>query len=172
MPRNYDSAFDFVVGAEGGFGRDPHDRGNWTSGKVGEGELRGTKYGISAMSYPNEDIPNLSLTAAKLIYWQDYYTPMHCDIVAYPKAICLFDCAVNQGKRRAAKFAQEVVGATADGIIGGKTLAALNGMNDTLFVELFLARREKHYRSLSTFERYGKGWLNRLSHVRKEALGA
>ncbi len=172
MPKDYDSAFEFVVGAEGGYGRDPHDRGNWTSGKIGEGELRGTKFGISAMSYPNEDIPNLTLSAAKLIYWQDYYTPMRCDIVAYPKALCMFDCAVNQGKRRAAKFAQEVVSAVQDGIIGSHTVAALNSMNDKLFVGRFLELREKHYRSLSTFNRYGKGWLARLDHVRHEAINA
>jgi lysozyme family protein len=171
MPGDYDAAFSFVVGAEGGFGRDPHDKGNWTGGKVGKGELRGTKYGISAMSYPEEDIPNLTLATAKLIYWQDYYTKMRCDIVAYPKAICIFDCAVNQGCRRAAKFVQEVVGTTPDGIIGGHTVAALNSMRDSLFVESFLERREEYYMSLKTFGRYGEGWLNRLDHVRKEALG-
>ena len=47
--------------SEGGFTNDPNDRGNWTSGKIGVGELKGTKYGISAMAYPLEDIKNIGI---------------------------------------------------------------------------------------------------------------
>jgi len=167
---NFDRAFDFVVGAEGGFGDDPHDRGNWTSGIIGEGELRGTKYGISAMSYPNRDIKNLTIADAKQIYQGDYWHPMRCDYVSYPKGLVLFDCAVNQGRKRAARFAQQTVGTTVDGIMGNHTVSAMMLMMDKLFVDTFLSLREEHYRSLSTFDRYGKGWLKRLEHVRKEAL--
>jgi len=167
----FDRAFDFVVGAEGGFTRDPHDRGNWTSGNIGDGELRGTKYGISAMSYPNRDIPNLTIDDSKKIYECDYWHPMRCDYVSYPKGVVLFDCAVNQGRKRAARFAQEVAGTTQDGIMGNHTISAMVIMMDKLFVTEYLRLREMHYKSLSTFNRYGAGWMARIEHVRKEALG-
>jgi len=77
---------------------------------------------------------------------------------------------VNQGRRRAAKFAQKAVCVTVDGIMGNQTLTALLNTGNKLFVDLFLELREQHYRSLSTFPMYGKGWLNRLEAVRKEAL--
>jgi len=169
--KTYDDAFDFVVGAEGGYTDDPHDRGNWTSGHVGEGELKGTKYGISAMSFPELDIKNLTKDRAKDIYKVHYWEATSCDKVEYPKAVVMFDCSVNQGVFRAKKFAQEAVNVVVDGIIGPNTLKALQGADNVEFVTKFLKEREDHYRSLSSFSRYGKGWLNRLEHVRDEALG-
>jgi len=168
--KGFNDAFDFVIGTEGGFGDDEHDRGNWTTGVIGEGECRGTKFGISAMSYPDRNIKDLTIEDARSIYYADYWKPMRCDYVAYAKAVCLFDCAVNQGRSRSTRFAQRAVVVTDDGIIGMQTIGALNRMKNSLFVDLFLKEREKHYRSLSTFERYGNGWLNRLDHVRKEAV--
>jgi hypothetical protein len=35
---------------------DERDPGNWTGGAIGKGELRGTKWGISAQTYPQIDI--------------------------------------------------------------------------------------------------------------------
>ena len=46
----FDKVFNRVIGHEGGFQNMHHDRGNWTGGKVGEGELKGTKFGLSAMT--------------------------------------------------------------------------------------------------------------------------
>ena len=53
---DFDKAFDIIVGVEGGFSLDPNDPGNWTGGKRGVGELKGTRWGISAKSYPHLDI--------------------------------------------------------------------------------------------------------------------
>jgi len=167
---NFERAYRFVVGAEGGFTNDPNDRGNWTSGIIGEGELKGTNKGISAMSYPNRDIEKLTDAEIAKIYESDYWHPMRCDYVSYPKGLVMFDCAVNQGRNRAARFAQSASGAVVDGIMGRNTIMAMQLTTDEIFVEKFLSLREDHYRRLSTFERYGKGWLRRIEHVRKEAL--
>ena len=64
----FDVIFDRVLGHEGGFQADPRDRGNWTGGEVGKGELKGTKYGLAAMTYPELDIPALTLAEAEAIY--------------------------------------------------------------------------------------------------------
>jgi len=170
--KDYDDAFLFVVGAEGGYTDDPNDRGNWDTGVIGEGNLKGTKYGISAMSYPHLDIANLTLGDAKAIYRNDYWHPLSCEYLSYPKALVMFDCAVNQGRRRAAKFAQAASGAVVDGIIGSHSINAIQSIDDDVFIDKFLELREDHYRHLSTFNRYGKGWLNRLEHVRKEVAYA
>ena len=42
----------FLGPEEGTLSLDPTDTGNWTGGAVGRGTLVGTKYGISAASYP------------------------------------------------------------------------------------------------------------------------
>ncbi len=52
----FDQVIDIIGVSEGAYSTDRADRGNWTSGKVGEGLFKGTKYGISAMTYPNMDI--------------------------------------------------------------------------------------------------------------------
>ena len=167
---DFDRAFAFVIGAEGGYTADPHDRGNWTGGEIGKGICRGTKYGISAAAYPDLDIARLTLDEAKAIYRRDYWRPLCCDEFSYPKALVLFDCGVNQGVARAIRFAQAAVGVTVDGLIGPVTIGAIKAAEDKAFVDAMLAERERHYRSLKAFERYGKGWLARLRHVRAVAL--
>ena len=64
---NFDQAFTALIGNEGNYTLNHKDRGNWTGGMSGAGQLRGTKYGISAASYPAVDIKNLTLEAAKAI---------------------------------------------------------------------------------------------------------
>src|SRR5690554_3598272 len=61
----FDLVFERLIGHEGKFTDVRGDRGNWTSGRVGAGELKGTKYGISAMSYPHLDIKAITLEQAK-----------------------------------------------------------------------------------------------------------
>jgi len=50
----------------------PEDDSNCAGSKQGRGELKGTKYGIAAKSYPHLDIKNLTLDQAKAIYMQDF----------------------------------------------------------------------------------------------------
>lgn len=69
----FDAAFALTVGEEGGFSQDPRDGGNWTGGAPGKGSLRGTKYGISAASYPTLHIDALTLADAKAIYRRDFW---------------------------------------------------------------------------------------------------
>ena len=82
---NFDTAFLLVIGVEGGYVNNPEDPG---------GE---TKYGISKRAYPDLDIRNLTLAAAKAIYLRDYWTAHHCDQMEWGKALLVFDCAVNGG---------------------------------------------------------------------------
>ena len=63
---NFDKAFDRLIGHEGGFTNDSRDAGNWTGGKVGVGKLVGTKFGLSAATYPTLDIKNITIVEAKL----------------------------------------------------------------------------------------------------------
>ena len=44
-------AFDLLIGHEGGYTDNPKDPGNWTSGKVNQGQLKGTKYGIATAHF-------------------------------------------------------------------------------------------------------------------------
>lgn len=63
------------------------------------------------------------------------------------------------------KNIQRLLGVTADGIVGQRTLAAINGSSPTtLFARLYTAR-EKYYKGCSGWWKYGKGWMRRLNAI-------
>ncbi|MDQ2066733.1 glycosyl hydrolase 108 family protein [Xinfangfangia sp. CPCC 101601] len=161
MRSNFEKSFELVVGHEGGFTNDRRDRGNWTTGKIGVGELKGTKFGISAMSYPHLDIKNITLDQAKAIYAKDFWGKAGCDQLAIGLDYIVFDAAVNHGVSRAVKLLQAAAGAGQDGILGPKTLAAVAKKDLTKLVKEFSVQRLMFWANISTFETYGLGWFRR-----------
>jgi len=160
---DYNTAFLRVVGHEGRFQKDPGDRGNWTTGVIGKGALKGTKYGISAMSYPHLDIENLTLEQARDIYYQDFWIRVSGEELHNALAYQLFDSAINHGIGNAIRILQRAVGVADDGRMGPITHRAVRnrGIDDVL--KLFNAYRIKFFTSLSTFNKYGRGWMNRVA---------
>ena len=161
-------AFDRVIGNEGGFQDDPMDRGNWTGGEIGKGHLKGTKYGISAMTYP--DLPlvsmkDLSIDQARIIYRDDFWNTLGLDKVDNTSiGYQLFDAAINHGFRNATKMIQRACGADADGYIGPETICKINETDKNDLLLRFLAERLIFMTHISTWERYGKGWARRIAH--------
>lgn len=160
---NFNKAFQLTVGHEGGYTTNRTDRGNWTSGQVGVGELRGTKYGISAMAYPKEDIKNLTLDRAKQLYKRDYWDKSKCDSLPNGVRFHVFDCAVNSGVKRAIQTLQQAAGVKDDGLIGPQTLGAVNAIDERDLLLKFYASRVSFYTGISTFGTFGKGWMNRVA---------
>lgn len=159
---NFNKAFDRIIGHEGGFTEDPKDRGNWTSGVCGVGECKGTKYGLAAMTYPTLDIRNLTLDQAKAIYKRDWWDKLGMD--KYPPALAyqMFDASINHGSGRAIQFVQKAVGTKADGIIGSKTLAAIDALDKNDLLLLFLAERLQYFTEVKTWKTYCTGWTIRV----------
>jgi len=82
---------------EGGFVDDPDDPG------------KATKYGISAKSYPDLDIANLTVDDAIKLYKRDYFTKSGAHLIPSRRiAWKLFDTSVHNGPRRAARLLQGV----------------------------------------------------------------
>ena len=146
---NFELAFKILIGHEGGLSLNPNDRGNWTTGIIGRGELKGTKYGISAMTYPHLNIAALTLEQAKEIYARDFWG----DADSFPDAVRFdfFDGAVNSGYRQSVEWLQRAAGAKPDGIVGPKTLQAVQTADP-----FKLAKRYNGYRLL--FMTRTKGW--------------
>ena len=148
----FDRAFEIVVGVEGNYVNDPADPG---------GE---TKFGISKRSYPDVDIAALTLDEAKAIHRRDFWDPYKCGDMPWRWALAIYDTELNQGSRAVA-WAQEAEGIVEDGIVGGMTLAAMNGQyNDDLF-DAFMAIRLAHYAAGAGYARFGKGWFKRVIHI-------
>lgn len=161
---NYDEAFERVLGHEGELSLDRDDRGNWTSGEVGKGQLKGTKYGISAMSYPTMDIANLTKEQAKQIYYVDFWMRVKGEKLHNALAFQLFDAAINHGPGNAIRMVQRAVSVADDGVVGPLTLDAIKnrGIDDTL--KLFNAERIDFFTKISTFNKYGRGWMRRVAN--------
>lgn len=159
----FDDAFERLIGHEGGLSMKRADPGNWTGGEIGKGQLRGTKYGISAASYPALDIRALTLDAAKAIYRCDYWNPTGCEAVPEALRFDLFDMAVNSGPRAAIRMLQTVVGADPDGILGPRTLQALGSMPVLRAAARFNGERLEKLASLPTWPSFSRGWARRIA---------
>lgn len=160
---DFDTAFSQVVDNEGALSMDPRDRGNWTTGVVNSGTLKGSKYGISAMSYPNLDIENLTLDQAKSIYQRDYWSLAGCEMVPDGIKFDLFDMAVNSGVKAAIRALQTAIGSTPDGVIGSDTLMHVRDMPADRLVLRFNGSRLKSMTQMGAWESQGKGWANRIA---------
>lgn len=159
----FDDAFDRLIGHEGGYSDDRSDPGNWTGGRVNVGELKGTKYGIAANTYGDLDIKNLTLEAAKAIYYRDWWLKTGADQLDAAIVYQMWDFAVNAGMGTAKRALQRAVRVADDGEIGPMTIRAARAMSTTDVLMRFTAQRLRYYTSLSTWSTYGKGWTNRVA---------
>jgi lysozyme family protein len=153
----FDSAFERLIGHEGGYVSDPRDPG---------GE---TKFGISKRSYPDLDIKSLTMEQAKAIYKRDYWDRAHCDSLHPIIAFQVFDAAVNSGIGQSIRFLQKAVGVADDGVIGPLTLAAIQRRETAELIARFNAERLEFMTKLSTWHDFSKGWARRIASNLKEA---
>lgn len=162
--KDFLKAYDLLIDHERGFQNQYTDRGNWTSGVIGIGERKGTNRGITAMSYPELDIKNLTVNQTKEIYYQDFWLKCGCHKVGFYGGFNLFDMAVHSGQTKSIKTAQEFLNVSVDGVAGVNTLFALNEIDNNLFCCLFNGQRLLYVCSLkSLFKRYGRGWSRRIA---------
>jgi len=143
---------------EGGYVFDKYDPG---------GE---TNMGISKRSYPHLDIKNLTRKQAIEIYRKDFWEPLRPMLLPARLRLCLFDCAINQGKPRAIRILQGSVGAQQDGIMGVQTIEAASMCVELEVLEHMFVLRINHYQKLPTWQRYGAGWMKRLVHIAIETM--
>lgn len=148
---DFDSAFRRLIGHEGGYSNDPRDPG---------GE---TKFGISRRSYPGEDIAGMTLERAKEMYLRDFWGPAGCDAVPHGIKFDLFDMAVNSGVKPAIRTLQRACGELQDGIIGPRTLQAVQSMPDSRIVARFNGARLEFMAGLPAWSDFGRGWARRIA---------
>jgi len=152
-----------ILGHEGGLSLDPKDPGNWTLGRSGAGDLRGTKWGIAANTYPTLDIQNLTVVRAAEIYRDDFIDPLGLDRFDDGVAFQLLDFAVNSGIQTAIRRMQRALGVADDGKVGPITQAAITSRSESDVIMLVLAERLDFMSSLSSWPVHGKGWARRIA---------
>jgi len=56
---------------------------------------------------------------------------------------------------------------TVDGVLGSRTIAVINSVQDhEKFIDLITEERIAYYKSLTSWEKYGKGWEKRINAYR------
>ncbi|HUU59324.1 MAG TPA: glycosyl hydrolase 108 family protein [Phycisphaerae bacterium] len=159
----FDEAFDRLLGHEGGLSLDPKDSGNWTGGVIGEGELRGSKYGISAASFPELDIANVTPAQAKAIFRTKFWDKVQGDKLVDGVAWQLSDTAYHSGPDRAIRLFQRALGVADDGRFGKVSRAAADAMSETDQIMLVLAERLDFMTRLTGWNHNGRGWARRIA---------
>ena len=154
-----------VLGKEGGFVNDPADPG----GATNLGITRATLASWRGQPVTEADVRKLTQAEALQIYRARYWNVMRCDDLPHGIDLMVFDFGVNAGPATAARHLQRAVGTTPDGAVGPRTIAAAKAANAHNVIDMLVHQRERHYRSLPTFDRFGRGWLNRTASVASKA---
>ena len=164
----FEKIFDYLLRVEGGYSNDENDKGGKTKYGIIKEEARDFGY--------KGDMQDLTIDFAKNIYLKKCYLGNKLDKVVNDKvALSICDWAVNSG-RNGTKNAQIAINQLTnanldvDGIIGNKTLEALNAADPEKFLEVYHNLQRIYYKGKveadRTQERFLTGWLNRVQ--RKE----
>lgn len=160
---DFRTAIETVIAThEGGFQNRADDPGNWTP----SGELKGTKFGISAHSFPDLDIEDLTLNDAEDIYrkhWGGFAA-----IADQAVATKVLDLAVDMefgDHGPATTILQKAIVACGipvkvDGVLGPKTITACNNLPAEQLKPALIAAAVAHYQAIEAARPGQKGWFN------------
>jgi len=160
----------FVLSFEGGYANVKGDRGGVTNKGVTIETWR--RYGYDKNGDRVIDRRDMGLITEydaiyvimKPIFWDKWKAD---DIRSQSIANLLVDWYWNSGAY-GIKIPQSVLGVSIDGVVGPKTIAAINGHPDEreLFRRLWVAREEFFKRvAVGPQKKFLKGWLNRLNGI-------
>lgn len=162
----FDDCVGHVFDVEKGFSIVRTDRGNWTGGEIGVGELWGTNHGISAPffaeNYPNLRPKDLTKEQARGMLKKHFWDANKCDSIPNIVRLHFFDVAVNSGGKRAVILLQRSIGSHDDGKIGDQTRGNFKYAN----IPAFEMARSDYYvdivrKDVSQLVNL-KGWLRRI----------
>jgi lysozyme family protein len=165
MDSNFDKSLALVLKSEGGYINHRDDPGGETMMGVTKGAWSGW------LKRPIQDGEMIKLTVADItpFYKALYWDASQCPRLPIGIDYLVFDSAVNMGVGRAVRLLQQSLGCVPDGVIGPNTMRAINAADVNILIDKFSAQKEQFYRSLKTFIIFGKGWLNRVEHVKQYA---
>lgn len=165
MPRQrFEQLIGAVLDHEGGLADDPDDPGGIT------------KYGISLRSYPHlgrDGIRNLTIPQARDIYYGDWWLKLRCPEIRNDRvAQKLLDTAVNVGARTGVRILQRALrdvglSVAVDGVIGPRTLGAVNMADTERLLTAMRRRQVDYYRDLIRRDpkraKFERGWMKRAA---------
>ena len=121
---------------------------------------------VGSMLYNNATVREM----VQAFYKKEFWDKARLDeVVSQQIANEIFVAGVNMGMKKAVMLAQKLVGVPADGVMGPKTLAAINKYDDAAFDEMYDILETDHYDMIiannPSKRIYAKGWKNRAVAV-------
>ena len=158
MKDNWTECLAQILKAEGGFANLKHDSGGMTN------------MGVTKKTYENwvgrevteQEMRDLTVEDVAPIYKDRYWNRVRCDELVDGADLLLFDLSVHSGPRRSVKIAQQTAGTVVDGLIGPKTIAAINAMDQTEFIKKFSENRLEFYKRIEAWKHFENGFRNRV----------
>ena len=165
MKEVFPHALKTILHHEGGWADHPKDPGGATM----KGVTLNTYSKFIGRDATKDELKAISDEQLEQIYRSLYWNRAACDQLPTGVDLVVFDMAVNSGPGRAVKLLQEIVGVPADGGLGPRTLAAVAEQDALSLIRQYSEERRKFYKSLKTFEVFGRGWLRRVDEVEAKA---
>ena len=166
MQSNWKRSFELMLQSEGGFANLARDPGGMTN----LGVTKATWENWIGRQSDEAEMRGLTPEKVEPMYKKKFWDAVRGDEVKIGLDYLLFDFAVNASPGRSIKTLQTSIGVPADGGFGPVTKAAMKSFEPVKLIERFSQAKEDFYRSLNTFDVFGKGWLNRVERVKAEAL--
>jgi lysozyme family protein len=180
---DFKKAFQLVLANEGGYVNDPADPGGETYKGIARKmnpdwlgwniiDLLKLQSGFPDLLHSPDEIEITKQLDHELnsFYYTHFWLKVNGDKIADQQvAESIFDFAVNAGVSVSISLAQTVVGATADGLIGSKTIEAINSFDSGHFLAAFALAKIQRYVDICNkrpaSKKYFFGWVIRsLNH--------
>ena len=166
MRENFNKCLEMVLEHEGGYVNNENDRGGMTN----LGVTRRVYEDWVDRPVSEQEMRDLTPEDVAPIYRKNYADRIHFDSLPSGLDWACLDWAINSGASRPAKAIQRAVGATADGVIGPKTLQLVAEKEPEYIIDYVYTVRQAFYESLDDYKHFGRGWTRRNKETLHQAL--
>jgi len=166
MKSNFEECMARLLAHEGGYVWHAEDPG----GETNLGVTRAVYEQYAGRQVMDGEMEGLTHDDVYPIYKENYWDRVRGDDLPSGVDWAVFDWGVNSGTSRAAKALQRIIGVEQDGGIGPMTLQAVAEIEPVDIVKQMHHMRDSFYRSLSTFDTFGRGWIRRNDETKEQAL--
>lgn len=176
---NYELFKRSIQEAEGGYQNLKNDKGNYNSLK----QRVGTNFGVSAKFYEKvigrpptiADMKRITQAEAHRLFKTHFWDKVQADAIrSQAVAEMVADHSINANPRVTARIVQRTLnryfGKTlrVDGVIGAKTIQAINSVNPQRLFTKIGQERLYYYRRLSDYKYFANSWNSRVFNLAKK----
>lgn len=152
---------------EGGWSNHPHDKGGATMAGVTQKTYDAWR---QRKGLPQHSVRNSTPAERTALYRDDFWNAVRGDELPAGVDLLVFEHGVNSGPGISTRTLQRCLGVPADGHMGARTIEAAQRADARELVVKYMAARRAHFRSLSDYRHFGRGWERRANYMEPTAL--